>query len=598
MVISKIRKKLVIFIWAAIIIFVLFIFLQWGMDVASSKGNKGKNLNIVGRVNGVGISYTEFEKNYSQTLQKLRKQYGELTLEQKKVVSDRIFNQMVADVLMSDEISKLHFGVTDREIMNIILNSPPSNVMKDTSLFTNGKFDINKYRTVIQDPRNSQYVNMYASQLKDVIPKQKLQDYIISFVALPDNEIIRNIVENYQKETIEYGVFPVVNDTQNVNYTDSQGKEYYETHKNQFIIKNKADIAVVKFPIEPSITDQDLAYSEIKEIYNEVKGGKDFAEEAKTLSQDAGSAVNGGMLGWIKRGMMVPQFEKVAFSMKRGEISTPFKTKYGWHIVKVYSNRGDSVKVAHILIKLLPSDETIYSIKENADNFTKIADKIGFAKAIENAKMSVDTFKLVDMDNPVIEGYGETTELKQFLKEYKVGDVSYAVNTGKYFIVASIVAKYDSTLLPFDKVKDIVRDSTMFATAQIIARGRAAGAYKLMKKGKSFKGSVEDRKGKYYKMSDITMFSHIPGIGNELKFNGAAFSLKEGIISKPFRVGDEYTIFRVINKKDISQDELKKVLTNFVSKLKSMKQQEIFNDWLRELIDNSKIEDYRYHFGY
>ncbi|MCD6245599.1 peptidylprolyl isomerase [candidate division WOR-3 bacterium] len=598
MVISKIRKKLVIFIWAAIIIFVLFIFLQWGMDVASSKGSNAKNLNIVGRVNGIGISYTEFEKNYSQTLQQLRKQYGELSPEQKKVVSDRIFNQMVADVLMNEEINKLHFDVSDKEIMNIILNSPPQNVMNDTSLFTNGKFDINKYRAIIQDPRNSQYVNMYAAQLKEVIPKQKLQDYITSFIALPDNEIIRNIVENYQKETIEYGVFPIANDMQNVNYTESQGKEYYETHKNQFIIKNKADIAVVRFPIEPSITDQDLAYSEIKEIYNEVKSGKDFAEEAKTISQDPGSATNGGMLGWIKKGMMVPQFEKVAFSMKSGEISTPFKTKYGWHIVKVYSNRGDSVKVAHILIKLLPSDETIYNIKENADNFTKIADKIGIEKAAENAKLSIDTFKLVDMDNPVIEEYGETRELKQFLKNHKSGDISYAVNTGKYFIVASIIAKYDSTLLPFDKVKDVVKDSTMFATAQIITRGRAAGAYKLIQKGKSFKGAVEDRKGKYYKMSDITMFSNIPGIGNELKFNGAAFSLKEGLISKPFKVGDKYTILRVINKKDISQDELKKILTNFVSKLKSMKQQEVFNDWLKELIDKSKIEDYRYQFGY
>ncbi len=598
MVISKIRKKLVIFIWAAIIIFVLFIFLQWGMDVASSKGKNAKNLNIVGSVNGVGISYTEFEKNYSQTLQRLRKQYGELSPEQKKVVSDRVFNQMVAEILMQNEIDKLHFKVTDKEIMNIILNNPPQNVLNDTSLFTNGKFDINKYRAVIQDPRNAQYVNMYANQLRSMIPKQKLQDYITSYVVLTDNELIRNIVENYQKEDIEYGVFPISNDVQFVKYDDSQGKEYYQTHKNEFTVKNKADIEIVKFPIKPSLTDQDLAYSEIKEIYNEVKSGKDFNEEAKNISQDPGSASEGGMLGWIKRGMMVPEFEKVVFSMKSGEISAPFKTKYGWHIVKVYSNRGDSVKAAHILIKLEPSDETIFNIKEDASNFVKKADKTGFEKVAENAKMAIDTFNLVDVNNPEIENFGDISELKQFLKEHKSGDISYAINSGKYFIVAKIITKYDSTLLPYDKVKDAVKDSAMYSVAENITRGRAMGAYKLMKKGKSFKGSVEDRKGHYYKMKDITMFSYIPGVGNELKFNGAAFSLKENVISNPFKVGDKYVLLRVNKKKDISQKDLKKVLTNFVSKLKSMKQQEIFSDWLQGLIDKSKIEDYRYQFGY
>ena len=165
MLIPKIRKRLVVFIWAAILIFVAFIFLQWGMDLASSKSGKVTNLNIVGKVNKTNLSFSDFERIYSQQLQQMRMQYGELTPEQKNLVSDRVFNQLIIDVLFQNMLNKLNIKTSDEEIMSIILNQPPNDILNDTSLFTDGKFDMNKYRSVIQDPRNAQFVNMYACLL-------------------------------------------------------------------------------------------------------------------------------------------------------------------------------------------------------------------------------------------------------------------------------------------------------------------------------------------------------------------------------------------------------------------------------------------------
>ena len=86
----------------------------------------------------------------------------------------------------------------------------------------------------------------------------------------------------------------------------------------------------------------------IDSLYQAVLAGADFAEMAIANSDDKGSAVKGGDLGWFSRGMMVQPFENITFDMEPGQMSEPFPTRYGWHFVKLYDKRGiqpfDSVR--------------------------------------------------------------------------------------------------------------------------------------------------------------------------------------------------------------------------------------------------------------
>lgn len=77
------------------------------------------------------------------------------------------------------------------------------------------------------------------------------------------------------------------------------------------------------------------AKAKADKVYEELKGGKDFAEAAKEYSDDRSNKERGGDLGAFARGMMVPEFEQAAFALKPGEISQPVKTPYGWHIIKI-----------------------------------------------------------------------------------------------------------------------------------------------------------------------------------------------------------------------------------------------------------------------
>lgn len=76
-----------------------------------------------------------------------------------------------------------------------------------------------------------------------------------------------------------------------------------------------------------------------RDVFEKIAHGTDFAQLAKEHSKDPGSKDQGGELGFFGRGQMVPQFEEVAFKLKQGEISQPFESQFGWHIVRVDERR-------------------------------------------------------------------------------------------------------------------------------------------------------------------------------------------------------------------------------------------------------------------
>lgn len=78
---------------------------------------------------------------------------------------------------------------------------------------------------------------------------------------------------------------------------------------------------------------------EAKKIHDEIKKGGDFEKIAKEKSVDKGTAVSGGDLGWFAKDKMVPEFSEAAFKLKKGEISEPVKSPFGWHIIKLDDRR-------------------------------------------------------------------------------------------------------------------------------------------------------------------------------------------------------------------------------------------------------------------
>lgn len=92
--------------------------------------------------------------------------------------------------------------------------------------------------------------------------------------------------------------------------------------------------------IQPSeVVSLDRAKQMIDSLYNRAKAGEDFGTLAATYSNDTGSARDGGSLGWVSPGTMVPEFEQVMKDTPVGQVSKPFQTQFGWHILQVSDTR-------------------------------------------------------------------------------------------------------------------------------------------------------------------------------------------------------------------------------------------------------------------
>lgn len=87
------------------------------------------------------------------------------------------------------------------------------------------------------------------------------------------------------------------------------------------------------------VQGEEHAKQTIEEIYRQLQQGATFATLATTYSDDTGSAMQNGSLGWVNEGKMVPEFEKVMKNTQKGDFSTPFRTQFGWHILKVDNTR-------------------------------------------------------------------------------------------------------------------------------------------------------------------------------------------------------------------------------------------------------------------
>jgi len=114
-----------------------------------------------------------------------------------------------------------------------------------------------------------------------------------------------------------------------------------------------------------SEVSDDQARKKLLEIKHKIENGKSFAELASEFSEDPTTKIKGGDLGWYGPGEFVPAFEDVANSLDIGQISEPFKTQFGWHILEVLEHRqhdqskANKEKQARITIKKRKIDEEL-----------------------------------------------------------------------------------------------------------------------------------------------------------------------------------------------------------------------------------------------
>jgi len=163
--------------------------------------------------------------------------------------------------------------------------------------------------------------------------------------------------------------------------------------------------------------EQKAAKVRIDSIYNALKQGADFAELAKKVSQDPGSAQQGGLLPFVQHGQLVKEFEDVAFSLKDGEMSGVVQSPYGYHII---------LRKAHKMLE--PFEEHKESILKFMEQ-RGIRDRLAQAKVDTLVSQSAGTLTSADvMKQKADELSAEDPEMKNLIREYYEGLLLYEIS--------------------------------------------------------------------------------------------------------------------------------------------------------------------------
>jgi len=215
--------------------------------------------------------------------------------------------------------------------------------------------------------------------------EEKVEDYFGSSLA----KIRRNYRDEIEKNL---RAMQVRNQKLGAVKIGRREVEAFFKSKKDSIGKIQETVDISHLLITPKAGDaaRQAAMEKIKSIEQRLQAGEDFAALAREFSQDPGSAVAGGDLGFMARGVLERPFEEAAFALQPGQLSQLVETRYGFHLIKMEERRGEKVRVRHILItpKATREDEMA-----SADSIRAIHSRLQAGASFEEmvAKYSEDS---------------------------------------------------------------------------------------------------------------------------------------------------------------------------------------------------------------
>lgn len=170
-----------------------------------------------------------------------------------------------------------------------------------------------------------------------------------------------------------------------VEITPEEVRNFFKKIPKEELPTFGAEMEVAQIVVEPKVSKEDKqkVIDRLNGIKKDVMDGSSFATKAVLYSQDPGSSPNGGYYKMTRKTPFVKEFKDVAFSLAEGEISEPFETTYGYHIIMVDKIKGQEVELRHVLISPTVSEDALKEAKERITNIrNKIVNKeISFADA-------------------------------------------------------------------------------------------------------------------------------------------------------------------------------------------------------------------------
>ena len=568
---------------------------------------------FVARVGSAEISPTELKVALYRFMRSSQVPYDRKLLRQLRI-EQQILNQLISREIVFQQGRRLGVDATSEEIQEKILTVP--------AFLEEGNFFLARYKAILR--QNGLTVEEFEESIRYEIMQEKLRGLVTEYVNVSDWEAEEDYRLRNEKARVRYAVIDPASfegtefialdeitahyeenkatyrlpEQRQIEYlladisrlratfepTDEEMQDYYRKNRSEFQVQEQVQAAHILFK---TAGESDESVQKIRQkaekVLEEAKAGKDFAQLARRHSED-GSAANGGDLGFFGRGRMVPEFERAAFGLAKGEIGNLVTTQFGFHIIKVLEKqaaRTQALKEVEGLIRSsITSEKAEEAARDLADKaFRQTRNERSFEEIAKELDLVSETSPLFS-PGAAIPGIGNAPDLSTRVFSMSEGAISAPQRVPNGFVLARLVQVKPSGIPELEEVRRRVEQDLITKKSNVMAQSKAEDLVKNVKAGRKL-SSAARRARIEVKLSDpFSRNGTIPDLGASTPLDDFAFSAKEGEVSEPIQVGRRLVVAVLTERQDIDPEKFAAEKEEIRNRLVTRKRQTVFDAFL------------------
>lgn len=561
----------------------------------------GPSGSVVLRVNGKEYQITEYQQRLQLAYEQYRQQNGTapLTREEEQQIQDQVINQMVQEALLQQEYKRLGIRVTDAEIIDAARTSPPPEVMRDPQFQTDSQFDIRKWQQFLATNTDRQLLAQIEGVYRDQIPRIKLAQYLTTDVYIPDAKLWRIYRDQHDSVRIaSLAVWPyAIADTSKISDAELTG--YLAKHSDDFKRPAHAYVRFIALPRMPNAADTAAARAHLARVRAELARGAKFEDVAKRESSDTVSGQRGGELGWIKRNEQSfdPQFMLGLRGLKPGQVSAPVSTQFGFHLIRIDQEKGDSVKVRHILIPIALQGDHLEQVEARADTLERLAAERTATNVLDTTAHRLGlqvspTYEVVEGDRFTLGRY-VIPDVSVWAFEAPVGETSPVIEAQPAYYVFELDSVKPGGVPPLSEIRTRVTAAVRLEKQKTLARRHADSLAAALRAVPDLAAAATARGLEVQRFGPFTRLRPPSYLGREPVVVGTAFGLNVAERSRVLAGESGYFIIETLARKSadsaawIAQRETQR------TQLRQASQQARIQQYIEGLRAKAKIVDRR-----
>lgn len=612
--------------WSLALVVLAFVFL-YVPGFMDQSGGIGLTGDVIARVGEKEISLMDFQQIYTRQMQAMRLESGgEISEEMLRSLGmDRqILQQMIDGHAALAEAERLGLEVSDAEVRERILSLPAFRI--------DGQFiGEASYRQLLQQQRPPLSPGQFEEEIRNEILVDRLQAAVTGWMRVSDAEVadehrrrnervrvevvafraadFRDEVEAsdddvsllFSEESANYEIpekrrlrFLLVDQTaifDSLELADDEVRQYYDANLSQY--QTPAQVRASHILLRVGEDDEEAVAARAAELAADARGGADFAALAREHSADETNAANGGDLGMMERGRMVPEFENAAFALAEGEISDPVRSPFGYHIIHATEKQEEVTQ---------PFDEVRAAIgnvlrrERSSSRATALAGAIAVEAStpeeLERAA-SARGYELQESGfaargEPIL-GLGLAQEVSAQAFAIAPGAVAGPIPTPSGPAFVTVLEIQEPYIPELDEVREEVREDVIRKKSLTLAQERAADAAVTLQAAEEFTAAAEEAEWTVGSSDLVTRGASFPEVGPSAALEAAAFAMTPGTVSDVIQTGDAAAIVHVVEREEASAADLAENRDALRNELMFERQSRFFTAYLDNVKERLEI---------